>query len=322
MADSIRLRAALALTLPLLLTVNAVAMLVAGRWWYSAVPGVMATGPFNLHFVADVGVAFLASALAIGLGTRLRSPLLALPGVSFLAGHAAVHLVLGMAHGFPRGAPLAVELGAVYLPAVTAVWMLRSILRLEALRALGRLAPSEVVIRVAEQRLGVTLEYLRVLASTSPATFAKVLQLSAVLDAAASGRAAAGRSHCASINLASIHLAALAATIHDDCGECVQIAVNRALADGVDPRYVRAVLDDRVHELPPPLADAVRFGRGVVASDPAADDVRQRLAAQHGTRMIAELAFAVAAARLHPALKRGLGLAQSCRATRIVMSDA
>ena len=38
---------------------NGVVMLAAGRWWYGAVAGVPETGPFNPHFVKDIGAAYL-----------------------------------------------------------------------------------------------------------------------------------------------------------------------------------------------------------------------------------------------------------------------
>ena len=33
-------------------------MLFAGPTWWTSVPGASETGPFNLHFVQDVGAAF------------------------------------------------------------------------------------------------------------------------------------------------------------------------------------------------------------------------------------------------------------------------
>jgi hypothetical protein len=39
------------------LAANALAMLGASVWWYGAVPGVPATGPYNPHFIHDIGMA-------------------------------------------------------------------------------------------------------------------------------------------------------------------------------------------------------------------------------------------------------------------------
>ena len=47
---------------------NGLAMLTAGPLWYETVPGVSETGPFNPHFVQDIGVAFLVAGLALAGG--------------------------------------------------------------------------------------------------------------------------------------------------------------------------------------------------------------------------------------------------------------
>ena len=49
----------------LLLGLNGVAMLVAPLSWYDAVPGVPQTGPFNPHFVRDIGAIYVTCALAL-----------------------------------------------------------------------------------------------------------------------------------------------------------------------------------------------------------------------------------------------------------------
>jgi hypothetical protein len=45
--------------LAVMLAANGAVMLAAGRWWYGAVPGVSETGPYNPHFVKDIGAAYL-----------------------------------------------------------------------------------------------------------------------------------------------------------------------------------------------------------------------------------------------------------------------
>src|ERR1700731_3043762 len=44
-----------------LLSANGLAMLFAGGWWYGVVPGVTVTGPYNPHFVRDIGAAYLVA---------------------------------------------------------------------------------------------------------------------------------------------------------------------------------------------------------------------------------------------------------------------
>ena len=74
--------------------VNGLTMLVAPTTWYASVPGVSMTGPFNPHFVTDIGLAFLAS--GIGMLFALRrgqiAATLALAGSVWPALHALFHV--------------------------------------------------------------------------------------------------------------------------------------------------------------------------------------------------------------------------------------
>ncbi len=76
------------------LGINGLLMLGVPFDWYEAVPGVVKTGPFNAHFVRDIGAAYLVCALALGaFAWRPRvawSALLAAAG--FLSLHAGIHL--------------------------------------------------------------------------------------------------------------------------------------------------------------------------------------------------------------------------------------
>ena len=69
---------------------NGVFMLVAPEDWYFAVPGVTATGPFNQHFLRDIGLIFLLLGGAFLFGAALpRSRVLLWAADSiWLAGHA------------------------------------------------------------------------------------------------------------------------------------------------------------------------------------------------------------------------------------------
>jgi len=99
---------------------NGLAMLADGHRWYIMTPGVTHTGPYNPHFVADIGAAFLAAGL--GLAARAWRPQLwpaAASGVGFIAMHATIHLIeiaTGHAH-LP-----AFDFGLVILPAALGVW--------------------------------------------------------------------------------------------------------------------------------------------------------------------------------------------------------
>ena len=59
---------ALAVTLGLGSAANGLFMLISPANWYFAVPGVTTTGPFNQHFVRDIGLIFLLVAIAMLTG--------------------------------------------------------------------------------------------------------------------------------------------------------------------------------------------------------------------------------------------------------------
>ena len=73
---------------------NGLVMLFASLWWYGAVDGVKETGPFNPHFVRDIGAAYLVA--ASGLAWYAWRPVQGWPalvaGAAFLTLHAAIHV--------------------------------------------------------------------------------------------------------------------------------------------------------------------------------------------------------------------------------------
>lgn len=77
------------------LAANGIFMLASPFAWYGAIPGVSDTGPFNAHFVRDIGCAFLVTAIAFGYATadRERARPATLVGTTFLSLHALVHLL-------------------------------------------------------------------------------------------------------------------------------------------------------------------------------------------------------------------------------------
>lgn len=84
------------------------------RWW-GQVPGVADTGPFNPHFVSDVGLAFLASAFGFAaFAVRPEARWAARVAALFPALHAGLHLA-GIVLG--RDADAGLDLAMIALPA-------------------------------------------------------------------------------------------------------------------------------------------------------------------------------------------------------------
>lgn len=89
-----RWKQGLAGLMALLLGANGLLMLAAPLAWYDAVPGVPATGPFNGHFVRDVGAVYLMCAAA--LCWYASRPAQAWPALAmaalWLTPHSAIHV--------------------------------------------------------------------------------------------------------------------------------------------------------------------------------------------------------------------------------------
>ena len=106
------------------LGVNALAMLLASFWWYNAVPGVIATGAYNPHFVRDIGAAYLVT--AGGLGWFAWRPVQGWPALAvaaaFLVLHAFIHVFDASCSSNPVS-DLIRDLPGVYLPALATLWV-------------------------------------------------------------------------------------------------------------------------------------------------------------------------------------------------------
>ena len=85
-----------------LYAINAMVMLIDPVGWFERVPGASDTGPFNPHFVYDVGLAFLASGAALlAFSWKPRLWPAAVVGAAFPTLHALLHifeLAIGRSH--------------------------------------------------------------------------------------------------------------------------------------------------------------------------------------------------------------------------------
>ena len=79
----------------LFLFANGQFMLVAPSPWYYVVPGVTQTGPFNQHFIQDIGLIqmFLGAAFGVGIIRPASRVVLSAVATTWLIAHAALHLV-------------------------------------------------------------------------------------------------------------------------------------------------------------------------------------------------------------------------------------
>lgn len=107
--------------------VNGAVMIALPEWWYGATPGVSDAGPYNAHFVVDIGIASGVSGATMAWGAFGAGWRLVLAGATFPAGHALFHIV-ELLHGEAQG-PLYVHVFGVIVPAAATLlsaWFLTS----------------------------------------------------------------------------------------------------------------------------------------------------------------------------------------------------
>jgi hypothetical protein len=110
---------------------NGLFMLVVPSEWYHFVPGVTHTGPFNQHFVRDIGLIqmFLGAAFGIGMIRPASRLELWAAATSWLIAHAVLHL-WEVAVGIHSPSVIARDFPAVTLAALIGIaltaWAWRS----------------------------------------------------------------------------------------------------------------------------------------------------------------------------------------------------
>jgi len=110
---------------------NALWMLAGPMHWYTDLPAAVPdTGPFNPHFVRDIGCAFLTVGVALvwgALDVSARRPLVAVAAL-FLVAHALLHVYDTLVGNLPH-THWWLDVPGVYLPAailVAAVFLPRT----------------------------------------------------------------------------------------------------------------------------------------------------------------------------------------------------
>lgn len=151
-----------------------------------------------------------------------------------------------------------------------------------------------------ERQIGGSVDHLRHLADVSRQAFFKLM----LTGPAATHRQAA--------SLDMLHAVRIAAAAHEDCGSCLQIAVNLARRDGMAVTALRHLLNGQTSELPQPVRTAFQFARSVLNRDGQDDHWRTLLRENFGDEVVVELSLTIAMARIFPTLKRGMGFATQC----------
>jgi alkylhydroperoxidase family enzyme len=156
-------------------------------------------------------------------------------------------------------------------------------------------------LATTERQLGASMDYVRHILRTSFSDFLAFVRILKISE------------HTAVLPPDVRAIVGLVGSRSEDCGSCVQIAINHGLAVGVPREVLRAALEDRPGDLPPDVALGYRFACAVIAHAPDTDELRAALRERFGERGPIEVALVVASARFYPVVKRTLGYSTSCK---------
>jgi hypothetical protein len=113
------------------------------------------------------------------------------------------------------------------------------------------------------------------------------------------------------------YAARLIAGVTEDCGPCTQLVVGMAIADGVAPATIAAVLERREDDLPEGPRLVAQFAYAALAHDAKVAELRESIIAKWGPRALVSIAFAIVAGRIYPTIKYALGHGVSCQRVTI-----
>lgn len=112
--------------------------------------------------------------------------------------------------------------------------------------------------------------------------------------------------------------AGLYGTLQEDCGPCVQVGVDIATANGVDPKILRAIVAGDQEAMGETAALGYRFARASLARDmEACDSLRDEIVRRWGDRALVALSLSLVASRMYPTLKYALGYGKACSRVKV-----
>lgn len=107
--------------------------------------------------------------------------------------------------------------------------------------------------------------------------------------------------------------AGLVGTLSEDCGPCVQVGVDIAAANGVDPAVLRAIVAGDLAAMGEAAALGYRFAKASLARDMATcDPLRDEIVRRWGDKALVAISLAIVQSRMYPTLKYALGYGKTC----------
>ena len=160
------------------------------------------------------------------------------------------------------------------------------------------------VIRRFERQFDYDASYMHEILDASVGAFVKLVLAQAM------------NAHREALSRDALFAAKIAAVRFEDCGPCAQLVVNMALAAGVAPPMVRAIVARDEARMSGDALLGMRLADAVLAHA-ATDDERTAVLARFGEKGLVTLSYAIAATRIYPTMKRALGHAHTCERLQV-----
>lgn len=157
------------------------------------------------------------------------------------------------------------------------------------------------LIRRAEKRLGVGLDYTHEIADTNFGLLTRYNRLFGFLDP---------NRH---VPAEAYHTARLRGALAADCGTCVEAEINLARHAGLNDNLIRAIVSGG--DLPASLAPVATLADAVTRDRADAVEARAAIVQSWGKSGLIELGYAMNGAALLPGIKRAMGHATTCDLT-------
>ena len=159
---------------------------------------------------------------------------------------------------------------------------------------------SRQLIRRAENRIGVKLDYVHEIARTDFSLLLRYNKIFSFLDPNKNATKLA------------YHTARLRGAIAADCGTCVEVERNLAAQSGVAEEVIAAIIMKNYDQLPPEIAAVARLADAVVGQRIDDEAARNTVKSAFGESGFIEICYAMNGAALLPGIKRAMGYATAC----------
>lgn len=116
----------------------------------------------------------------------------------------------------------------------------------------------------------------------------------------------------------ALFAAGLVGTLSEDCGPCVQVGVDIATAQGMDPAVMRGVIAGDLTGMGETASLAYRFAQASLARDmEACDPLRDEIVRRWGDAGLVAISLTLMQSRMYPTLKYAMGYGKTCSRVKV-----